>query len=178
MPMDDERSSQRRLTCSRLGVISDTHGHVFNTKRAADVFARCDVEAVLHCGDIGSPVIPGLLAQWPTHYVLGNVDMDGAALRDAIAAAGGTCHGRLGGLTIGERQVAWLHGDDQQQLSTLIRSGQWDLICFGHTHQASQIQQGKTMLLNPGALVRAWPKTVAVVDLLRWDVTRIAVEEA
>ena len=77
---------------SWIGVVSDTHGHVVNTCKAVKLFESMAVQAVLHCGDIGSPDIPPLFAAWPTHYVLGNVDGSGRQLLelvDAINAAGG-----------------------------------------------------------------------------------------
>ena len=64
-------------TTSSIGVISDTHGHIVNTRRAVRMFESMQVQQVLHCGDIGSPEIPPLFDAWPTHYVLGNVDGGG-----------------------------------------------------------------------------------------------------
>ena len=58
----------------RIGVISDTHGHVANTWAAARLLKSLEVEQVLHCGDIGTPAIPKLLTAWPTHFVFGNCD--------------------------------------------------------------------------------------------------------
>ena len=51
----------------RIGVLSDTHGHVENTLTAVRMLESLEVEAVLHCGDIGSVQIPRLLAAWPAH---------------------------------------------------------------------------------------------------------------
>lgn len=54
----------------RIGVISDTHGHVENTQAAVRMLQSLKIEAVLHAGDIGSPQIPKVLTQWPAHFVL------------------------------------------------------------------------------------------------------------
>ena len=55
----------------------------------------CQVELVIHCGDIGSTEIISLFQPWPTHFVFGNVDIPTQPLQRAIVAAGQTCHGRF-----------------------------------------------------------------------------------
>src|SRR5690242_20030015 len=95
-----------------IGVVSDTHGHVEYARQAARMLESLEVSEVLHCGDIGSPTIPGVFSDWPTHYVFGNVDWDEKPLREAIAAAGGTCHGRFGTLERAGKKIALLHSDD------------------------------------------------------------------
>ncbi|MGE3778384.1 MAG: metallophosphoesterase family protein, partial [Pirellulaceae bacterium] len=40
-----------------------------------------------------------------------------------------------------------------------------DLVCYGHTHQALERFEGATHVLNPGAVYRAKPHSVAVVRL-------------
>jgi putative phosphoesterase len=43
-----------------------------------------EVDAVLHCGDIGSIAVVELFAAWPTHFVFGNCDDNTAAFAAAI----------------------------------------------------------------------------------------------
>lgn len=161
----------------RIGVISDTHGHVRNTLAAARMLASLDVQAVLHCGDIGSTEIVRLLPSWPVHFVLGNVDDNEPQLRAAIAAAGQTCHGRFGAFELAGRRIALLHGDDSRRLAETISGGQFDLVCSGHTHLPSQRHCGRTLALNPGALFRARQHTLAIVDLEPLAATSIVVSE-
>src|SRR5262245_41153547 len=99
----------------RLGVISDTHAHLHNTRLAVRMLESLDVEAVLHCGDICSAEIPPLLAAWPTHYVYGNCDHELPALKAAIEAAGHSCHELFGDLSLGGRRIALLHSHDVRQ---------------------------------------------------------------
>ena len=159
-----------------LGVLSDTHGDLFRTRLAADVFKAFAVEAVVHCGDIGSDEIPAVLSPWPTHYVLGNVDRGCPELTLAVRAAGHTLHGRFAALTASGRRIAVLHSDNIEQFETAIGSGDWDLVCHGHTHQARQYHQRQTLVLNPGAVHRGMPPSVAVVDLESLQVTTIPLE--
>jgi hypothetical protein len=156
-----------------LGVVSDTHGDVPNTQKAVRLFEKRGVQLVVHCGDIGSPEIPPLFAPWPTHYVLGNVDGSGTLVRQAIEEAGQTLHGRFGTLVAGGRHIALIHSDDIARFHDAINSRDWDLVCYGHTHQARYHVDGRTTLLNPGAVHCGYPPSVALVDLTNLDVTSL-----
>lgn len=158
-----------------LAVLSDTHGHVDYTRDAVRMLETLEVSRVIHCGDIGSPEIPPLLAPWPTDYVLGNVDQDSASLRRVIAAAGHRLHGRFGSLELEGRKIAFLHSDDEKLFQQTIASGDWDLVCYGHTHKAEMHREGPTLVLNPGALYRAARHSIAVVDLPDLEATHISI---
>lgn len=160
----------------RLGVISDTHGHIAYTAEAIRVLERENVDAVIHCGDVGTPDVVGLFAGRPTHFVFGNVDHDQADLRLAISAAGLTCHERRGDVELGGRRIGFVHGDDGGLLMELIASQEFDLVCYGHTHEQELHQEGRTLVLNPGAIYRASPHSLAVVDLDTLDVKHVVVE--
>ncbi len=133
-------------------------------------------EVVLHCGDIGSPEVIPLFAGWPTHFVFGNVDHDRAVLRAAAEEAGQFCHGRFGEIELGDRRIALLHSDDHRAFREAIDSQNYDLVCYGHTHEHETHTEGRTVVLNPGALYRAVPHTLAMVDLGSLDVRFVIVE--
>ena len=149
----------------RIGVISDTHGHVERTMRAVRMLTSLEVERVIHCGDIGSPSIPPLLDGWPTDYVDGNVDHDTNDLSQAITAAGGVFHGRFADLEIAGIRIAVLHSDDQRRFQDTIANGSWPLVCYGHTHIAKLEEVQAVKVLNPGALYRTAMPSLAIVDL-------------
>ena len=155
----------------RLGIVSDTHGHVLNTLAAVRMLESLQVDEVLHCGDIGSAEIPRLFASWPTHFVFGNCDPNEAELNMAIGAVGKLCHGRFGDITLAGRRIALIHSDDARLFRQTITGGQFDLVCYGHTHEAEQHQEGKTLVLNPGALYRANPHSIAIVELETMEAT-------
>jgi putative phosphoesterase len=162
----------------RIAVVSDTHGHTASTRAAVRLVAREQVAVVLHCGDIGSADVIPLFADWPTHFVFGNVDHDEARLAQAIEQAGQTCHARFGSLELAGRKIAWLHSDDRDLFDETVNADTWDLVCYGHTHVAEQHQVGRTLVLNPGALFRATPHTLAVVDLATMQAWHLPVENA
>lgn len=156
-----------------LGIVSDTHGHVEYTRPAVRMLESCEAERVIHCGDIGSPAIVELFRDWPTHYVWGNVDGEEEPLREAIEAVGHQCHERFGELELLGRRIAFLHGDETSRLRWAVESGAYDLVCHGHTHHAEQRRQGSTIVLNPGALYRAQPHSLAIVRLPELEITHI-----
>lgn len=149
----------------RVGIISDTHGQVDFTRPAVRMLESLDVERLLHCGDIGSPEVVELLAPWPTDYVFGNCDVEQRLLRTAIERAGHVCHGEFADLTIEGVRIALLHSHDRRLFAASIGSGRYDTICYGHTHVAAIEKRGETLLVNPGAVYRANPHSIAVLEL-------------
>lgn len=159
----------------RIGVISDTHGSMSLTRPAIQVLVDAGVERVIHCGDIGSRQIVELFDRWETHFVFGNVDQDEFVLRSTMEPAGHVCHGRFGDVTWANRRIAILHGDDYQRLREATHSGDFDLICSGHTHERSLEVEGRTKLLNPGAIYRTSDPSVAIVDLVTLEIVHLSV---
>ena len=155
----------------KIGVLSDTHGDISAVQQAIRILQGQHVGLTIHCGDIG-PNIVSSFRGLPTHFVMGNVD-DLGPLREVMSDAAHTLHEQLGTLEIEGRRVAFLHGDDVQQLRHVIHSGQWDLVCHGHTHVFSSGFEGRTLVLNPGALARTKRPSLAVVDLPSLEVTEI-----
>lgn len=149
----------------KLAVVSDTHGHLEPTRKALDLIRGRGADLIVHTGDVGGGHLIELFADWPAHFVFGNVDQDRGSLRRTIEAAGQHCHGVFGELHLEGRRMAFLHGDDARRLKDTIESGEWDLVCYGHTHQSEAHKEGETVVLNPGALYRARPRTFALVDL-------------
>ncbi len=157
-----------------LGLISDTHGHLAYTLDAVRMLREFDVTLVLHCGDIGSAAVIEALAEWPTHYVFGNCDRGlENSLRGAIERVGHTCHERFGELELEGLRVAWLHGDDERRLAATLSGGQYHVVCSGHTHVARSARTGDTLAINPGAVYRANPRSVAVLELPSRELTSL-----
>jgi putative phosphoesterase len=175
-PMPDPHRTTSLHGIRQLGVVSDTHGNTISTQKAVRVLESMQVDAVLHCGDIGSAAIPPLFASWPTHFVFGNVDWNRNELQQAIEQAGLSTHGRFGAFQAGERRIALLHSDDEKRFRDTIQNGKWDLVCYGHTHLAEHHFVNKTLVLNPGAIDRTRRPSVAVVNISTLDVTSIPLE--
>lgn len=155
----------------RIAVVGDTHGHVENTRQAVRMLESLEPERVLHTGDIGTAEVVNLFAPWPTDFVFGNTDSRPKELAEAIEAAGQTCHGMFGELEIEGKRVALLHSHDGRKFLQVTTSGEWDLVCYGHTHKAKIEERNGTTIVNPGAIYRANPHSIALVELPAMEAT-------
>jgi hypothetical protein len=153
----------------RFGVISDTHDNVAAIERATAVFDDAGVEVVLHCGDVIAPPVLPFFEGFEVHGVLGNNDgeLDGLEAGFRALGNGSKLHGRLAELRVDGMDVAVLHGEDRDRVDELARSGEYDLVCYGHHHEREERSVDGTTVLNPGAHFPTVPgehRTVAVVD--------------
>jgi putative phosphoesterase len=161
----------------KIGVLSDTHDRTEITAEAVRLLIERGAELLIHCGDIESPQIVQLLAARPSHFVFGNWDKDAASLSAAIHAIGGTLHTEFGYLALEGKHIAWVHGHVRGQRRELEQLDQFDYLFYGHSHIAESHHAGRTLVLNPGALFRARPKTCALVDLKTGEVESINVAD-
>jgi uncharacterized protein len=159
----------------RIAIVSDTHGRQATVRHLLDLIGRRQIALVLHCGDIDDPPTVELFRSIPTHFVLGNCDFDEEDLRQAMDRTGAVLHQPFGTLELAGRKIAWLHGDDKRLLQDLENSEHFDYLFYGHTHRAEQHRSGPTLVVNPGALHRARPRTFAILDLDHQELESIEV---
>jgi len=153
----------------KLGVISDTHDNVDAVERAVAAFEDRGVATVVHCGDVIAPPVVPFFEGLEVHAVLGNNDgeLDGleSAFRDL--GNGSELHGRFAALTFDGFDVAILHGEELSEVEDLAAAGEYDLVCYGHHHEAEHREVEGTSVLNPGGhfpTIPAEHRSVAVVD--------------
>ena len=159
----------------RIGIVSDTHGNRLMVNLALADLRERGITTILHCGDIDDPETVALFRGFTTHFVFGNCDIDQAALRAAMADIDATLHDHFGSIELEGVKLAFTHGDNQVLLRDVERSGYYDFLFYGHTHQAEEHHSGATRVINPGALHRAKPKTCLVLDLGSREVESVVV---
>jgi putative phosphoesterase len=152
-----------------IGVMSDTHDDIVQTKKAVATFNRKNVEHVLHAGDIISPFMIDTFKELkvPLTGVFGNNDGDRVLLErksgqlPSIKISGTFARKDLGGMRIG-----LVHGNDRELLETLTTSGSLDLLVYGHTHRPEIRKEGPLLVVNPGEVYGhlTGRSTVALVD--------------
>lgn len=164
-----------------LGILSDTHGQAVRAGRAVALLRRLGATSFVHCGDVGSEGVFDHLAGLRAWFVWGNTD-DPTAYSDRFLAS-------LGLEPPGEqplrielcgRKLAVFHGHEpafsrivvalqagglRRVPATVAAADGADYILYGHTHVAAERRVGPVRLINPGALHRARPYTVATLDL-------------
>lgn len=121
--------------CVRIGVVSDTHGHL----HPEVLDALRGVDLVVHAGDIGDPCILDQLRQIaPVRAVRGNMDSDAWAdqLPDQVV------------LEAGSARILMIHDCD---CATLGNCEQYAAVIAGHSHRPRREMHGHTLFFNPGS---------------------------
>jgi putative phosphoesterase len=136
-----------------VGVVSDTHGHLYPQV----VNSLKGVDHIVHAGDVGSAEVLRTLRQIaPLTAVRGNVDMGSWA--DALPARAEV---ELGGVCI-------VVGHISPRADGAGRAGQPVVVVSGHSHIASEEWREGILHLNPGSAgPRRFgrPRTVARLEI-------------
>lgn len=132
-------------------VLSDTHDHIGNLRRALSLASERGAGLLIHCGDLVSPFMLRELAAFggPVHVVFGNNEGDILLLsRVAAGLPNLTLHGLLGQLELEGKHFAFTHTPELAR--PLAESGRFAAVFCGHTHAALTERVGECLLLNPG----------------------------
>jgi hypothetical protein len=136
----------------RIAVISDTHDNLTSLDQVLPDLDKADL--VLHCGDLISPFVVARLGSLslPVHVIFGNNDGDQRLLTLAAQQAGNVhVHGQYFEQTVDGLTIAMNHYPEIAR--PLAEGPRYDLVCYGHDHQAHESRLGETTLLNPGELL-------------------------
>lgn len=147
-----------------LGILSDSHGDAEATSRAVELLRGRGAELFIHCGDLCGTGVLDVLAGLNCRFVWGNCDHPDAALKKYVRAIGLPVPD--GDLTLERdgKHIAVFHGHEDG-FHTAVKSGRYDYVLHGHTHRYADTRVGRTRVINPGALYRARPHTVATLDV-------------
>ena len=157
-----------------IGIISDSHDNLNAIRKAVEFFNKKEVKAVLHAGDIVSPFTARAFKELKSklYFVFGNNDGDKITLTRWFEEIGATACGDFGDLTIDGLHIALLHGTNEALVKALARSGDFDVVIRGHTHDPGvKIIEG-TPVINPGECsgVLSGKATVAVLEISNLNV--------
>lgn len=138
-----------------IGVFSDVHDNLGSLERVLGLFRSRQISTLLFCGDFCSPIPARRIAAYPgqVHCVFGNGDGDRfAMLRHATTEAPNMqLHGEYAELTLERRRVALTHYPLYGQ--ALARTGDYDAVFSGHTHEAAIETHGGCLWVNPGEVL-------------------------
>lgn len=135
----------------KIGIISDTHDHIENTKKAIEIFKKQQVELVIHCGDFCSPFMIPLFKETNIIAVFGNNDGDIFLLSKKAEEAQVSMKGGFWETELAGKKVAVYHGTYESITQALVLSGMFDFVISGHTHSLVKEKVGDTWKLNPGS---------------------------
>jgi uncharacterized protein len=143
----------------KICVVSDSHDRADPLLAAVLAAQREGAEVAIHCGDvIGVHTLRPLLALGiQVHVVHGNNLGDPVAMARLAAGSKGllTYHGADADLSLAGRRVFVTH--QPHYARGLACTGEFDLVCCGHSHAASVVQQANiqgvhTWLIDPGTV--------------------------
>jgi putative phosphoesterase len=141
----------------RIGVISDTHGHL--DPKVREIFA--DVDHILHAGDMGFPsIVMELEDLAPVTAVLGNTDDPRTDFREMEVV-------ELGGLKFLLQHIVDPQAPSERIQQAFLHHAP-DVVIFGHTHKPFHEVIGGRLFLNPGYAGRGKVderRSVAVIRL-------------
>ena len=157
-----------------VGVLSDVHDNLDRLDAALSLFRERRIDTLLFLGDFCSPIPSRVLGTYPgiVHCVFGNGDGDRFAIRGAAEPGSSALrlHGEWAELDIGGRRVALTHYPLYGR--ALARTGDYDAVFSGHTHERHLERFGSTLWVNPGEVL-GWKGAPSVAV---WDTDAHRVE--
>ncbi len=175
----------------KIGLLSDTHGRHLRTAAAVHILEDLGAAALIHCGDVGGERVLDALTSLPAWFVWGNTDHADASLERYAREIG--LHPPVNvpqRIVFDNRRLDVYHGHEPQfeRLVRLVDAGEHDrlaaalrgidYVLYGHTHAVMDLRMGQARFINPGALHRACPFTVGLLDLATDELSFWEVDEA
>lgn len=138
-----------------IAVMSDSHDHIWNLRKALEMIRKEGVQQIVHCGDFIAPFMLEELDKVgiPVHGVFGNNDGDQFLLTklSLTSLKNITLHGLVGEIEISGYHIGFTHQNPLGEALAALEK--YELVCVGHTHQQFQSRVGKTVMLNPGEIM-------------------------
>lgn len=149
-------------------------------RKSVEFFNEKKVKAVLHAGDLISPFTARAFKDLEPklYFVFGNNDGDKVTLTKRFEEIGAIPCGNFGDLTIDGLHIALLHGANEVLVKALARSGEFDVVVRGHTHDPGvKIIEG-VPVINPGEVsgVLSGKPTVAILEIANLNVEIVQLE--
>ena len=110
------------------------------------------MKILIHCGDFCAPFMMNELAKFTgeVHCVFGNID-DRFLTPNRAREVGVNFHGDLAELELAGKKIAAVH--IPKIAEALAATGNYDIVCYGHTHIRDKKKLGNTWLVNPWDLM-------------------------
>lgn len=135
----------------KIGIISDTHDDVGNTKKAIEVFKKEKIDFIVHLGDYISPPIVRLFDGLKLVGIFGNNDGYKFVLSKAFGEIKGEIKGDFGIIEADGCKIALYHGEFAEISEALAKSKEYDAVFTGHWHKTKIEKIGSTVFLSIGS---------------------------
>jgi uncharacterized protein len=165
-----------------IAVLSDIHDNIWNLSKAIEIVASQKCEAIIFCGDFCAPFVAPYLVETklPIYACFGNNDQDQLSIYEVansdkfkLWAVGK----EFAEIELAGQKIAFCHYPKLGAL--LAKTGDYQAVFHGHTHQAYQEKVGSTLLANPGAVCglvhgRPGPATFGIYDTSTTSFTHLS----
>jgi uncharacterized protein len=138
----------------RIAIFSDIHDNLWNLAAALKAVQGCDL--LICCGDLCSPFVMDELSKFErdVHIVFGNNDADLYRITaKALKKPNCQVDGELFGSEFDGKRLIANHFDYLAR--PMAKSGDYDVVCFGHNHELEISREGRCLLINPGPIMGA-----------------------
>ncbi|MCD6428607.1 MAG: metallophosphoesterase [Desulfurococcales archaeon] len=153
-------------------VISDTHDDLESIKKIKEVVTKLSISNIIHLGDYTSPfTLMEVLDISGVEFtgILGNNDGDRVKLKEL---GGSRISEQPLELKVGSYNAIAIHGFKDINLTrrivhALARSGYYNIVLYGHTHEYDLRVSNNVLIMNPGTLAGYLSsyKSYGIIDL-------------
>ena len=155
-----------------VGVLSDSHDNIRKIDEAIAFLKEKGIDIIIHAGDIIAPFAFKKFKGFKVYAVYGNNDGEKLLLKRVAVDLGFILSEQPLIADINGYHVAVIHGVNTAAATrsiaySLARSGDFDVVVYGHLHETEVRRVGDTLVLNPGELCGylTGKATLALVDL-------------
>jgi len=156
----------------KIGIISDTHDNKRIVLKAVKIFKEGGIETLFHLGDFIAPFTLKLFEGFNLYGVFGNNDGEKILLKKVAENYGFILEEAPLEIDISTKKFILFHGwgsveKTKNFVESVSRSGDYDYVLYGHTHQRDLRTFGNTLLINPGEACGylTGEATIAILDL-------------
>ncbi len=139
----------------KIAILSDSHDHIPNLRRAVNRAGEMGATMLIHCGDLISPFMLPELHRFrgPVHLIYGNNAGDQHLISSRCQSMFDNIHhhGIQGEVEAGGLRIGFQHYPSLAR--GLALTGRYSVVCCGHNHIAATERIGNCLLINPGDLL-------------------------
>jgi putative phosphoesterase len=158
----------------KIGLMADSHDNIPMIDKAINELNKMNVDMALHAGDFIAPFAVARFKSLKTKLigVFGNNDGDKVLIKQKFNEIGMEIRGYFAEIKVENSKIVLLHGHEKELMDSLVNSGAYEFIVYGHTHQVKLETLGKTLIINPGEICGylSGKSTIGVLDTISKEV--------
>ncbi len=161
----------------KVGIMSDSHDHLANIRKAVEAFNDAGVSYAVHAGDFVAPFVANELQKLncPLLGVFGNNDGERIGLQNRLKGFGAEVKVQPAFVELDGKRFVVIHENDLAD--ALADSGKFDVVVYGHTHKVDiRKTSNGCLIVNPGE-VCGWLTGKATIAILDTDTMEVKLME-